>query len=85
MVVTARGLAKAAEILSGQFTLVATNVPYLTEKRQGDVLKRHIRRFFKDSKADLATAFVKQVYRVGWSRHCSCGVTDALALPSQLR
>ena len=29
MAVTARGLAKAAEILAGQFTLVATNVPYL--------------------------------------------------------
>ncbi len=27
MVVTARGLAKAAEILASQFTLVATNVP----------------------------------------------------------
>jgi hypothetical protein len=27
MAVTARGLAKAAEILAGQFTLVATNVP----------------------------------------------------------
>ena len=29
MAVTARGLAKAAEILASQFTLVATNVPYL--------------------------------------------------------
>ncbi|MGV2335610.1 MAG UNVERIFIED_CONTAM: BREX-1 system adenine-specific DNA-methyltransferase PglX [Planctomycetaceae bacterium] len=29
MAVTTRGLAKAAEILSGLFTLVATNVPYL--------------------------------------------------------
>ena len=29
MAVTAHGLAKAAEILAGQFTLVATNVPYL--------------------------------------------------------
>jgi hypothetical protein len=29
MAVTVRGLAKAAEILAGQFTLVATNVPYL--------------------------------------------------------
>lgn len=29
MAVTARGLAKAAEILAGQATLVATNVPYL--------------------------------------------------------
>jgi hypothetical protein len=30
LAVTARGVAKAAKILAGQFTLVATNVPYLT-------------------------------------------------------
>jgi hypothetical protein len=34
MAVTARGLAKAAEILAGQFTLVATNVPYLARGAQ---------------------------------------------------
>ena len=34
MAVTARGLAKAAEILAGQFTLVATNVPYLARGKQ---------------------------------------------------
>ena len=39
MAVTARGLAKAAEILAGQFTLVATNVPYLGRGKQDEVLK----------------------------------------------
>jgi hypothetical protein len=60
MAVTAQGLAKAAEILAGPVTLVATNVPYLTEKRQGDTLKQHIQRLFRDSKADLATAFLSR-------------------------
>ena len=43
MAVTARGLAKAAEILAGQFTLVATNVPYLGRGKQDDVLERLLR------------------------------------------
>ena len=34
MAVTARGLAKAAQTLAGQFTLVATNVPYLGTWKQ---------------------------------------------------
>ncbi len=58
MVVAAQGIAKAAQILSCQFTLVTTNVPYLTEKRQEDIVKSYIRRFFSDGKADLATAFL---------------------------
>ena len=37
LAVTARGIARAGEILAGQFTLVATNVPYL-EVRQTDAV-----------------------------------------------
>ncbi len=58
MAVTARGLAKAAEILAGQFTLVATNVPYLNFVKQGDILKAHSESAYPESKADLATCFV---------------------------
>ena len=38
MAVTAQGLAKAAEILAGQFTLVATNVPYLGHRKQDEIV-----------------------------------------------
>ena len=38
MAVTAHGLAKAADILAGEFTLIATNVPYLGRPRQDEVL-----------------------------------------------
>ena len=58
--VTARGLAKAAEILAGQFTLVATNVPYLGRGKQDQVLASHGERFHPDAKADLATCFVER-------------------------
>jgi hypothetical protein len=60
MAVTARGLAKAAEILAGQFTLVATNVPYLGAKKQDDVLKDYCERTHPDSASDLATCFVER-------------------------
>ena len=60
MAVTARGLAKAAEILAGQFTLVATNVPYLGRGKQDEVLKDFCERVHPDAKADLATCFVER-------------------------
>ena len=46
MAVTARGLAKAAEILAGQFTLVATNVPYLGRGNRTTCLKEYCMNVF---------------------------------------
>ena len=60
MAVTARGLAKAAEILAGKFTLVTTNVPYLGRGKQDEVLKEYCYRMYPDAKADLATCFVER-------------------------
>jgi hypothetical protein len=60
MAVTARGLAKAAEILAGQFTLVATNVPYLGRGNQETALKDYCDSMHPDAKADLATCFVER-------------------------
>ena len=58
MAVTARGLAKAAEILAGQFMLVATNVPYLGRGKQVDVLQKFCDENHSEAKADLSTCFV---------------------------
>lgn len=60
MTVIAHGVAKAAEILAGQFTLVATNVPYLGRPKQNDVLVDYCERMHPDAKADLATCFVER-------------------------
>jgi len=60
MAVTARGLAKAAEILAGQFTLIATNVPYLGRGKQDEVLQDYCERVHPEAKADLATCFVER-------------------------
>ena len=60
MAVTARGLAKAAEILADQFTLVATNVPYLGLGRQDEALQVLCTDLYSDAKADLATCFLER-------------------------
>lgn len=60
MAVTARGLAKAAEILADQFTLVATNVPYLGKGDQVLILQDYVSTVFPEGKADLATCFVER-------------------------
>lgn len=62
MAVTAHGLTKAAEILAGQYTLVATNVPYLGRGKQDDVLQGYCERVYPDAKADLATCFIERCF-----------------------
>ncbi|MCA9126640.1 MAG: N-6 DNA methylase [Planctomycetales bacterium] len=54
----AQGLTRATELLSGRYTLVITNVPYLGRGKQGDELKKYLDTQYALGKADLATAFV---------------------------
>jgi hypothetical protein len=61
MAVTARGLAKAAEILADQFTLVATNVPYVTLRKQSPVLNTFTKDRFPAFKQNLGTSFIARL------------------------
>ncbi len=63
LAVNARGLAKAAEILSGQFTLVATNVPYLARTRHPRELCEYSDTHCEEARTDLATVFVSRCIR----------------------
>jgi hypothetical protein len=56
--VAAQGIARAAELLTGKYSLVVTNVPYLGRGKQNDVMKEYLNANYKDGKADLATAFL---------------------------
>jgi len=58
--VIAQGIAKAAELLASQFTLVITNVPYLGRGNQDEVLQDYCERVHNEAKADLATCFVER-------------------------
>ena len=76
MAVTARGLAKAAEILASQFTLVATNVPYLGRGKQDKTLQDFCESMHPQAKSDLATCFIE---RCLW--FCDEFATTALVSP----
>lgn len=76
MAVAARGLVKAAEILASQFTLVATNVPYLGRGKQDRVLMEYSEVNHPDSKADLATSFVERCLEF-----CTSSGTTVLVSP----
>ena len=76
MAVTAHGLAKAADILAGEFTLIATNVPYLGRPRQDEVLADYCDQVHPQAKADLATCFVERCFSF-----CSSGGTAVLVTP----
>jgi hypothetical protein len=54
----AAGAARAAKLLSRQYILVSTNVPYLARGKQSESLKLHLDDRYSSAKADLSTGFV---------------------------
>jgi len=76
MGVAARGIAKAAELLSRRYTLVVTNVPYLGRRKQDDVLKAYSERFHGDFKSELATTFIERCISL-----CSDAGSSAVLVP----
>lgn len=75
MAVTARGLTKAAEILAGQFTLVATNIPYLGHTKHNDTLREFCAIHYPSGKWDIYSVFMQR------SRDW-CGPNGSLAVVS---
>lgn len=61
--VAAHGMARAAKILTGTYTLVVTNVPYLGRGSQSELIKDFAEAHHEDAKNDLATVFVSRMLR----------------------
>ena len=61
--VAAAGMARAAEILTGRYTLVVTNVPFLARGKQGARLREFAETHHGDAKGDIATVFASRVFR----------------------
>ncbi|CAE6918516.1 N6_Mtase domain-containing protein [Pseudomonas marincola] len=74
--IVAQGLAKAAELLSGQYTWVITNVPYLARGKQHDTLKDYCETWYPEGKNDLATVFLDRCLEF-----CVQGGTASIVLP----
>jgi hypothetical protein len=58
--VAAYGIARAAEMMSSQYDLVTTNVPYLTRGSQSEQIKEYLGDHFPRGKMDLATALIER-------------------------
>ena len=63
LAVVAQGVARAAQLLSKRYTLVATNVPYLGRGKQSADLQRFCETTYPASQADLAAVFVERCLR----------------------
>ena len=74
--VAAAGMARAAEILQGRYTLVVTNVPFLARGKQGSGLRGFAESRHGDAKGDIATVFVSRIF--GWLGE---GGTQAVVTP----
>lgn len=74
--IVAQGLAKAAELLAGQYTWVITNVPYLARGKQNDTLKEYCETYYPAGKNDLATVFLDRCLEF-----CMQGGTASIVLP----
>ena len=74
--VAARGMARAAQLLSDRYTLVITNVPYLARGKQGQALRAFCERHYPRAKNDLATACLERCLGL-----CTEGGTASLVLP----
>ena len=61
--VAAAGMARAAEILTGRYTLVVTNVPFLARGKQGAGLREFAETRHGDAKGDIATVFLSRIVR----------------------
>ena len=61
--VAAAGMTRAAEILTGRYTLVVTNVPFLTRVKQGARLLKFCETHHGDAKGDIATVFASRIFR----------------------
>ena len=75
-VVTANGMASAAELLAGRYHLVITNVPYLALGKQGEKLRGFCQEQYPAAKNNLATVFLQRCLKL-----CDESGTASLVLP----
>ena len=61
IVVAAQGMAKAAQLLSKQYSVIATNVPYLGRGKADSNIVEYCDKNFPDAKQDLATVFIRKL------------------------
>ncbi|MBF9018801.1 MULTISPECIES: N-6 DNA methylase [unclassified Oceanispirochaeta] len=74
--VVAQGLAKAAMMLADKYHWVVTNVPYLGNGKQCQILQDFCNTEYESAKHDLATVFLERCIE-----YCQLGGTTSIVLP----
>ena len=74
--VAAQGMARAAELLTGRYHWMITNVPYLARGKQDEKLRAFCGQHHPAAKNDLATVFLQRCLEL-----CAEGGTASLVLP----
>lgn len=74
--VMAAGIAKAGQLLTKKYTLLITNVPYLTRQKQYKILANYTLKYFPDSKHDLANVFIDRMLK-----SAKCDGTLSVVMP----
>jgi hypothetical protein len=72
--VMAAGIAKAGEILTQQYTLQITNVPYLSRKKQDKFMQTFCDRNYFEAKGDIATVFLDRMFKSAKDSGIACSV-----------
>ena len=75
-VIAALGLTEAAKLLSGQYSLVVTNVPYLARGKQDERLRTYIESRYPTAKNDLANVFLERCIEL-----CAPGGMAQIVMP----
>ncbi len=72
--VLAAGIAKAGELLGKKYTLIVTNVPYLSRGKQGKIMADYCEKNYPEAKGDLATVFLNKMLKANTEGGISCSV-----------
>jgi hypothetical protein len=76
LALSAQGLLSAAQLLEERYSLVITNVPYLTRGKQSDALKIYCEKNYPAAKNDLANVFLERCIEL-----CSKGGSVQVVMP----
>ena len=73
--IKAKGIAKAGKILSGNYDLVITNVPYRKKGDLNDFLQSYFEKHFKNAQRDIATVLLCRLLKL-LKNHCHLGIVS---------
>lgn len=72
--VMAQGIAQAGKLLAQKYTLLITNVPYLSRGKQDSEIINYCDTYYKEAKGDLATVFLARMLKAAIKGGVACSV-----------